>query len=64
MNTPYSQTHAGKPEQTHMVVETEKGLKIVRATVGNYLRSDYGVQSLGTEAECKAELKRLKELTY
>lgn len=49
---------------THIVVDTASGLKIVRATEKNFFSSKYSVQFVGTETECKAELKRLKKLEF
>lgn len=47
---------------THMVVETRNGPKIVRANSKNFYNLAYAVQFVGSEAECKQELKRLKNL--
>lgn len=49
---------------THLVVDTANGLRIVKATQKNFFNSDYAVQFTGTEEQCKAEVKRLKALTY
>lgn len=48
--------------ETHLVVDTVSGLKIVRATSRNFFNSAYAVQFVGSEEECKKELKRLKNL--
>ena len=47
---------------SHMVVDTMNGLKIVRANSRNFFSSSYAVQFVGSEDECKKELKRLKNL--
>ena len=49
---------------THLVVDTENGLRIVLNNTRNYFSSSYAVQFIGTLAECKAEVKRLRELDY
>ena len=45
---------------THLVVDTETGLRIVQATQQNYFNSAYAVQFVGTLDQCKAEVKRLR----
>lgn len=44
---------------SHLLVDTANGLRIVKATNRNFFNSDYAVQLVGTEQECRAELKRL-----
>lgn len=47
---------------THLLVDTENGLRIVRATAAAFTSSVYSVQFVGTEAECRAERARLLAL--
>jgi hypothetical protein len=49
---------------THLVVDTETGLKIVKATQRNFFNSDYAVQFAGSEEQCKAEKRRLLALSF
>ena len=49
---------------THLLVDTESGLRIVKATSQNFYSSKYAVQFCGTLEQCKAEKKRLEMLTY
>ena len=44
---------------THLLVDTETGLKIVQATPRNFCNSNYAVQLVGTKEQCQAERKRL-----
>jgi len=51
-------------KMTHLLVDTETGLRIVKANCRNFFNHGYAVQFVGTEEQCKAEKKRLKNLNY
>jgi hypothetical protein len=45
-----------------LLVDTESGLKIVVANTRNFYSDKFSVQMVGTEEECKIEMKRLNSL--
>jgi hypothetical protein len=47
-----------------MVVDSARGLEIVRATYRNYLNGNFAVQYVGSVQECKQEKARLKQLEF
>lgn len=49
-------------EKQYMVVDTERGLKIVVASQRNFSYSGYAVQFIGTKEECENEKLMLAKL--
>lgn len=54
------QVAAGR--DSHMVVDTANGLKIVVANQRNFYFGEYAVQFVGSKESCKTEMKRLKDM--